>query len=286
MTMTAKRRSSPRARASFIVLSVAGAIVGVIFLLPLLWAVTSSFRPSTEVFEYINPIQWETFISKNFTLSNYTGLLSTPLGPATLNSLYVSAVTVIVGLLICSSAAFGLSAIKFHGQAVVFSIVILSFLIPFDAIAIPLASLFREFNLQNTFAGLILPGLGNGLAIFLLRQFFLAIPTELVEAGRMDGLGWWGIYWRIYMPLSRPALIGAGLTLFLFQWQAYVWPLLIGTDSAHTLGPIALAFFQGQFSVNYGQLFAGAVILTVIPLIIILALQRYFIQSLSTSGIK
>jgi len=269
-----------------VLLSFLAAVVGLLFLAPLLWALTSSLRPGKEIFEFISPLQIQTFFSENFTFGNYVALLTTALGAATLNSLFVSVVTVILGLLICSTAAFGLSAIKFRGQGIVFSVIILSFLIPFDAIAIPLATLFREFNLQNTFTGLILPGLGNGLAIFLLRQFFLAIPTELVEAGRIDGLGWWGIYRRIYLPLSTPALIGAGLTLFLFQWQAFVWPLLIGTDAEHTLGPIALANFQGQFSVDYGLLFAGAIVLTVIPLAIILALQRYFIQSVSTSGLK
>ena len=267
-------------------ITVIGIGVGLLFLAPLLWSLTSSLRPGSEVFRFVNPLQWRTFISENFTFDNYVRLADTPMGLAILNSLIVSVVTVVVGLVICALAAFGLSAIKFRGQGIVFSIVILSFLIPFDAIAIPLANLFRDANLQNTFVGLILPGLGNGLAIFLLRQFFLAVPYELVEAGRMDGLGWWGIFYRIYMPLARPAMIGAGLTLFLFQWHAFVWPLLIGSDSAHTLGSIALANFMGRFSVDYGLLFAGAIVLTVIPLIIILSLQRYFIQSVSTTGLK
>jgi ABC-type glycerol-3-phosphate transport system permease component len=162
----------------------------------------------------------------------------------------------------------------------------LSFLIPFDAIAIPLADLFRGWNLQNTFAGLILPGLGNGMAIFLLRTFFLSVPKELVEAGRLDGLGWWGLFRRIYLPLARPALIGAGLILFLFQWQSYVWPLLMGTDTAHIVGPVALSNMQGQFNIDYGLMFAGSMILIGIPLLIIIGFQRYFIQSVATSGLK
>jgi len=268
------------------VLTVLGALVGLLFLAPLLWAVSSALRPGAEVFRYVNPLQWRTFFPEHPTLENFVRLADTPLGPAIVNSLIVSAVTVAVGLMICAMAAFALSAIEFRGQGVVFTIVILSLLIPFDAIAIPLANLFRDANLQNTFAGLILPGLGNGLAIFLLRQFFLAVPHELVDAGRVDGLGWWGIFYRIYLPLSKPALIGAGLTLFLFQWHAFVWPLLIGSDADHTLGPVALANFTGRFSVDYGLLFAGAVVLIVIPLAIILSLQRYFIQSVSTSGLK
>ncbi|MCF2436167.1 carbohydrate ABC transporter permease [Streptomyces thinghirensis] len=134
-----------------------------------------------------------------------------------------------------------------------FAVILLSFMIPFDAIAIPLSATLRDWGLQNTYLGLMLPGIGNGLAIFLLRQFFLAVPRELVEAARMDGLGWWGVFWKIYLPLSRPALIGAGLTLFTFQWQSYMWPLLIGTEPSRQLGPIALSTLQGQLVVDYGQ---------------------------------
>ncbi|WP_423921375.1 carbohydrate ABC transporter permease [Frigoribacterium sp. 2-23] len=188
--------------------------------------------------------------------------------------------------MICAMAAYGLSAFAFRGRTALFSIVILSFLIPFDAIAIPLAEIFRAWDLQNTYTGLILPGLGNGMAIFLLRTFFLAIPAELVEAGRMDGLRAWGIFTRIYLPLSRPALIGAGLILFFFQWQAYVWPLLMGTDREHILGPIALSNLQGQFTTDYGLVFAASVILILIPAAIIVGFQRYFIQSVATSGLK
>jgi putative chitobiose transport system permease protein len=198
----------------------------------------------------------------------------------------VALLTVIIGLAVSAAAAFGLSAVRFRGQAVLFGMVVLSFLIPFDAIAIPLATLFRDWSLQNTYAGLILPGLGHGVAIFLLRQFFLAIPADLVEAARIDGLGWFGVFVRLYLPLSRPALVGAGLTLFLFQWQAYVWPLLIGTDSSHQLGPIALANMRGQFSIDYGGLLAGSIVLTVIPLIFILWFQRHFTRSIATTGLK
>ncbi|SCG72195.1 carbohydrate ABC transporter permease [Micromonospora inositola] len=266
--------------------TVAVALVGLAFFLPLLWVVAASVRPGSETFSRLSPISWDSFVTLTPTFQNYLNLLDGDLGRATLNSILVSAVTVAVGLLVCAMAAFALSAFQFRGQTLVFAVVVLSFLIPFDAIAIPLADIFRDWNLTNTFVGLVLPGIGNGMAIFLLRQFFLAIPRELVEAGRLDGLGWLGIFTLIYLPLSRPALIGAGLTLFLFQWQSYVWPLLIGTDREHILGPVALASMQGQNVVDYGLVFAGAVVLTLIPLVVIVMFQRYFIQSVSSSGLK
>ncbi|WP_433697387.1 carbohydrate ABC transporter permease [Nocardiopsis sp. CA-288880] len=279
-----RTRRRPRTRRALI--TATGAVVGLVFVVPLLWVLTNSLRPSADTFRFLSPVGWETFLTLTPALDNYTALVGTGLGRGILNSLLISAVTVVVGLVLCATAAFGLSALRFRGQGAVFAVIVVSFLIPFDAIAIPLADLFRDWNLQNTFTGLILPGLGNGMAIFMLRNFFLAIPEELVEAGRLDGLSWWGVFWRIYLPLSRPALMGAGLMLFLFQWQAYVWPLLMGTDAEHVVGPVALANMQGQFSVDYGLMFAGSVVLILVPLVVILSLQKYFIQSVSTSGLK
>lgn len=267
-------------------LTALGVVVGLLFLLPLWWAFANSLRPGAETFRHINPLSWETFWPVAPQVENYTALLGSALGRGILNSLVVSVATVVIGLLICAMAAFGLSAVPFRGQSAVFSIVILSFLIPFDTIAIPLAQMFRGWDLQNTFTGLVLPGLGNGMAVFLLRTFFLSVPKELVEAGRLDGLGWWGTFRRIYLPLARPSLIGAGLILFLFQWQSYVWPLLMGTDADHVVGPVALANMQGQFNVDHGLMFAGSMVLILIPLGIIAGFQRYFVQSVTTTGIK
>lgn len=263
-----------------------GAIIGILFLIPLWWVVNNSLRPGAETFRYLNPLRWETFFAFPPTFSNYAQIFQSDLGRALLNSLIVSLATVILGLLICSLAAFGLSAFQFRGRGLLFSVVLIAFLIPFDSLAIPLAEMFRTWNLQNTFTGLILPGIGNGMAIFLLRTFFLAVPSGLVDAGRIDGLSWFGIYRKIYLPLSVPALIGASLMLFLFQWQAYVWPLLMGTDRSHVLGPVALSNLQGQFNVDYGLVFAASVVLVVIPILIIIGLQRYFTQSVTATGLK
>lgn len=266
--------------------SAGGAVAGLLFLLPLLWVAGNSLRPNSHMFDDIAHLGWRTLIPTAPTVANYAHLGDGLFGLAILNSVIVAAATVLVGLAVSVAAAFALAVIPFRGRRMVFGIVVISFLVPFDAIAIPLSSLFRDWGLQNSFLGLILPGIGNGLAVFLLRQFFLAVPRELIEAGRIDGLGWWGVLLRVYLPLSGPALVGAGLTLFLFQWQAYLWPLLIGTDNQHLLGPIAMADLTAPHNIDYGQIFAGGVVLTVVPLILILRFQRRFAQSISTSGLK
>lgn len=256
------------------------------FLLPLIWIFTNSFRPGVETFAYLEPLTPKTFIEIHPIWDNYLSLLHSQLGLAILNSLNSALWAVFIGLIVSSMAAFALAAIPFRGATFVFATVIVTLLIPFDAIAIPLSQLFRDWGLQDTIPGLVLPGIANGMAIFMLRTFFLGIPKELIEAARVDGLSWWGIFSRIFMPLSKAPLIGAGLMLFLFQWHSYVWPLLIGTTDATLLGPIALANIKTQHSVDYGLLFAGSIVLSIVPLLLILLGQRQFIQNHTSSGIK
>ena len=260
--------------------------IALAFMLPIVWVFANSLRPGAETFTWLNPLSFQTLIPSSPNLDNYFALLETPLGRGIANSMWTTFLTLVFGLMMCSGAAYALSALEFRGRNLVFSIVIFSLLIPFDAIAIPLANIFKGIGLQDTVMGLILPGVANGMAIFLLRTFFLGIPKELVEAARIDGLSWFGVFFRIYLPLSRPALIGASLVLFLFQWHAYIWPLLIGTGESTLLGPIALANMKSQYAVDYGLVFAGSVVLSLIPLVLILVGQKHFVQSTTTSGIK
>jgi multiple sugar transport system permease protein/putative chitobiose transport system permease protein len=255
-------------------------------MMPLIWAAISALRPSEEIFRYLSPLSLHTFVPLQVTLHNVVALWTGPFAWAMVNSAIVTAVTVVVGLIICSMAAFALAALRYRGRGVVFAAMIISFLIPFDSIAVPLAHVFRDFNLQNSYAGLILPGIGNGLAVFLLRQFFLGIPRELAEAAMVDGLDWFGIFTRIYLPLSKPALIGAGLILFVFQWQAYLWPLLIAPNPDYYVASVAIASFAGQYDVDYGQMFGGAVFTALLPMAVLLVFQRYFIASFATTGSK
>ena len=280
-----KRLSAKRWITPFTLVIVAVA-TGISFLIPLVWILTGSFRPGLETFSYLEPLSFSTFVELEPIFDNYLALVDSQLGLAIFNSISAATWAVVFGLIVSSMAAFALATIPFRGSGVVFSVVIIALLIPFDAIAIPLAQLFREWGLQDTMQGLVLPGIANGMAIFMLRTFFLGIPKELVEAARVDGLNWWGIFRRIFLPLSIAPLIGAGLMLFLFQWHSYVWPLLIGTSDATLIGPIALANMKTQYSVDYGQLFAGSIVLSIVPLVLILLGQKQFIQNHTSSGIK
>jgi putative chitobiose transport system permease protein len=143
----------------------------------------------------------------------------------------------------------------------------------------------RDIGLNNTYFGLALAGLGNGFAIYLLRQFFLAIPKALAEAARIDGASWLRVLFMIYLPLAKGPVTAAGLTLFVFQWQTYLWPLLVASDPNMQVGPVALAGLVGLSGVvDFSQMFAGALLLSAIPVGLMLWLQRYFVQSLARSG--
>ncbi|MEO0564701.1 MAG: carbohydrate ABC transporter permease [Chloroflexota bacterium] len=267
-------------------LTLLAAALALVFLLPFLWMLSSSLRPQSDIFASLSPLTVHALVPRELTLENFQILLDGPYPRAVLNSLVVAGGTVTFGLLICALAAFALAAMDFPFRDTVFAVVVVSFLIPFEGIAIPLSDLFRSWGLDNTYAGLILPGTANGLAIFLLRQFFLGVPAELRQAARVDGASWWGIFWRIYLPLARPALIGGGLLLFTWQWQSYLWPLLITSQQSMDVAPVALAKYLGQFDFEFGQLFAGAVIISLIPALILLPLQRYFTQSVASTGMK
>ena len=262
------------------------AAVALVFLLPLYWLTISSLRPEDDIFRYLNPFSLQTFIPNRLTFDNIVGLWSGSFARAIFNSLFVAIVTVFVGLAVCTPAAYALAVIEFPGREIIFMAMIVSFLIPFDAIAVPLFYIMRGLNLQNTYTGLILPGVGNGLTVFLLRQFFLGIPKDLGEAAMVDGMGYVRIFWYIYLPLSAPALISAGLILFIFQWQAYLWPLLIAPSNDMKVAAVALAQFSTEYHVSFGMLFAGAMFLSLIPMVILVAFQQYFTGSVAATGSK
>lgn len=262
------------------------AAVTALFMLPLLWLVVSAFRPQEEIFRFLSPLSPEAFIPTQVTFDNFRALLSDGFGRSVFNSVFVAAAAVTLGLLVNSLAAFALSAIEFPGRTVVFAVTVVSFLIPFEAIAIPLAETVRSIGLDDSYVALIAPGVANGFAIFLLRQFFLGIPKELTEAARLDGANLFQIYWKIYLPLSKAPLVGAGIMIFIFQWQAYLWPLLVTNDPNLVLAPVRLAKTIGQFNFDAGQMFAGAVILAIIPMIVIVPLQKYFTTTVARDGVK
>lgn len=238
------------------------------------------------IFTYWDPLSLKAIVPPGFSGASYSSAIDGSFGTALLNSVIVAAGTVIVGLAMSILAAFSLAVLQFRFRELVFGLVVISFLIPFDAVSIPLSGTFRAWGLSNSLVGLVIPGLANGFAVFLLRQFFLGIPRELIDASRVDGMSNLQMIFFIFVPLARAAIIGAGLLLFLAQWQEYLWPLLTITSSSREVAPVALGYYVTQFSTDFRGMFAAAVLTTALPMALVLLLQRYFTQSVVGTGGK
>lgn len=255
-------------------------------LLPLIWAFSSSFKPIDSVMADVTSFTPRAFLPVPFTLDAYVALFKTGFGRSISTTLIVGLSTMLLGIMVCSLAAFAFAKINFPFKNFLFILVLISFMVPFEAIAIPLYLVAEKLRLLNTIYALILPGIANGLVIFLFRQFFMGIPNELLEAAFIDGAGWIKVYWKIILPLSKPALVSAGLFLFIFQWESFMWPLIAIHEQDLRVIQVALAYMRTQYLVFWNQIFAGVTIGAIVPLFLIFPLQSYYIRAITLSGLK
>lgn len=266
--------------------TISAVVIAVLFILPAVWILGGSFRPSAEIFGSLHPLGWRSLVPTSPSLDNYTNLLAGGFSRALMNSFVVCVASVVLGLMLSTFASYALSVFNFRFRNAAFAFIVVSFMIPFEAVAIPLSTQFADWNINNTYMALILPGIGNGLAIFNLRQHFLSVPSSYREAARVDGAGEMRILGQIYVPLSGAALSNSALLIFLGQWGAYLWPLLATSSKELEVAPIALAGLVGEHETNFGQQFAGAVLLSLIPAVLLYLLQRFFGGLSVSSGEK
>lgn len=231
----------------------------IITILPFWWGLAASFKDNTTIFNDLKPFSFNSLIPGT-SLNSYIDIFENNFGRAIFNTLVVSIASVAGGIIINSMAGFAFAQFRFKGDNILFVFILLSFAVPADAIAIPLFKMIRQIGWFDTYYALIIPMLSNGLIIFLFRQFFLGIPKELIEASRVDGLSWFGVYWKICMPLARPITLGASLLLFVFQWESFLWPLIAAPSQELNLIQVALARFSTEFAANWSQQFAASVI--------------------------
>lgn len=256
-------------------------------LVPFIWAAVSSFKPNPAIFGDLTPFSWRAFIPAPFTTEPYEAiLLEKGFGRAVVNTIFVAGTTVVAGILINSMAGFAFARFNFRGKTLLFILVVLTFTVPFEAIAIPLFLFIRQLNWYDSFQALIIPGIANGLVIFLYRQFFSGVPDELVDAARVDGASWWTIYMRIFLPMSKHVSIGAGLILFLFQWESFLWPLIATPSPQYRIIQVAIARLATEYRVLWNEQFAASVIAALIPLVFILLFQKQFVSALAGTEIK
>lgn len=280
------RPGRTRSNSARVALTACAVFAAMVFGLPAAWILIGSFRTNSDLVSSWSSPTWSILVPAQVTLENYVDLWNGGFGLALLNSAVVCTASVLVGVAVSAAAAYPLSVYRFRGRNAIFAIIVVSFMMPFEAIAIPLAQQFQDWGLANTLVGLILPGIGNGLAIFYLRQHFLGIPGSYREAAMLDGASEPRILFSLYLPMSGPALTNAALLIFLGQWTAYLWPLLVVSDNSLQVAPVALAQTFGQHAASYSENFAGAVLLSLVPAISLFVLQRFFGRLTIGSGEK
>lgn len=261
--------------------------VAILTLFPLIWGISASLRDDMELYSYIKPFTIHTLIPVEFTIQSYVELFTeynflTPV----INTLIVTGISILFGCIINSIAAFAFAMFDFKFKKVIFTLVLLSFMIPFEAIAMPLYKIADAMNMVDTYQGMILPSIASGLVLFLFVQFFKDIPADLLDAARVDGANLFKIYVGILMPLSKPIFITAGLMIFMDQWNSYLWPLLIARSREIRTIQIALTSFSTEHGTAWSALYAGSMFSALIPLLLFLPLQKYFVQGITSSGVK
>jgi len=262
------------------------AVIAFIFVLPLWWAIVSSLRPNTAVFADIFPFTVNALLPSPLSFEAYTGVFERGFGLIIANTMFVAIVTMIGGMIVNGAAGFAFAVFDFKGKKIILTLIIISFMLPFEAIALPLYTVTLQLGWLDHVAALIVPSIANGLAVFLFYQFFSQVPKDYLEAARLEGVSWFNILLRIYVPLSIPTCISAGLLLFVFQWEAFLWPLLAMPSQQFKVIQVGMAAFQQQYQTIWNQLFAVSVITALIPIALLLPLQRYYVQGLAGAGIK
>ena len=262
-------------------------LTAALILLPLLWAFSASFTPNEQVFSYANPFSPRAFFPTDFTFEAYQSLFARGFGRSVLNTLVLGAVVVVVGGIFNAMAGFAFARFHFPGKRALFIFVIMiTFLIPVDLTAIPRYILVNDLGWINTWQGLIVPGLANSLVIFLFRQFFEEIPQDLIDAARVDGASWGRLFWGIILPISKPVIITASLLMFLSQWDSFFWPLLVAPRPDLRVVQVDVSMAVGQYTTLWNELLAGANVAAVVPILLLLPFQRYYISGIMSSGIK
>lgn len=257
-------------------------LITVVTLLPLVWMFSASFKLDSEVFSV--PIQW---IPKTFHFENYVRIWQKiPFGLFTFNSFKLIIIVTFIQVLTCSFAAYGFSKCKFRGRDTLFLCYIATIAIPWQIYMLPQYSLMQKFHLVDTHLGYILMQSFAAFGVFLLRQFYQSVPNELIEAARIDGLSEYGCYFRIVLPLAKPAI--ATLTIFTFvnTWNDFMGPMIYFNSEANKTIPLGIRMFIGQYSSEYQLIMAASVVALLPILILYVFCQRFFVQGIATSGLK
>jgi multiple sugar transport system permease protein len=257
--------------------------LSLVFCIPFFWLLSSSLKENRQLFAF--PIIW---IPKPITLEHYiNGLQFVPFPRYVANTLFICMMTVLGALFSNTLVAYGLARIRWVLRLPIFYTILATMMIPAQVTMIPLFIVFRRLGWYDSFLPLVVPTFfGQGMYIFLLRQFFLTIPMELSEAAEVDGANELTIFWSIILPLTKPALATVALFQFLAAWGDYLGPLIYITDVNKYTVSLGLSLFQGQYTTEYGGLMAASTVMMLPVIILFFLTQRTFIEGITLTGIK
>ncbi len=279
----ARRKVALRLAAPRILLYTILVLTALVIVIPLVWVVLTSFKTDyNAISDPLNPIPHP------FTTGAYATLSSgqQPIFLWFLNSLAAASLQTLLILVTASAGAYALARLEFPGKRLVFGAIVTTLLVPPVIFLIPNYLIVDSFGWLDSIWAITIPGAAGAFGIFFLRQFFLGLPVEIEEAARIDGAGDFRIFWRIILPMSRPALATLAVLSFLANWNDFLWPVYVLLSPEHeTLQP-GLAVLQGAYSTHYGILMAGAVIASVPVLILFTIAQRQIVESVASSGVK
>jgi multiple sugar transport system permease protein len=262
-----------------------------VFGLPLLFMLVSSLKPDIQIFGDLTSVK--AFIPVgDISLNNYTEVFNrVPFWRFLMNSIMIAALTVVLGLIVNSMAAFALARLRFRGRKVL-AVIIATLIVPFETLALPLLWWVNKLPYYDgtigwldTYEVQIIPFIANAFSIYLFYQYFDSIPKELDEAAIVDGAGWFTIYRKIVMPLSGPAIATVAILTFLPAWNSYLWPLMVVQTEELRPVMVGIDYFK-QLNTSWGQIMAYASLITVPVLALFVAFQRSFINSIASSGVK
>lgn len=271
-------------------------LVAVVMALPFYWMLVTSLKPNADIFR--DPIQWW---PERVTFEHYVKAFTTvPFARYFYNSFVMATLGVLANLFLGSLAGYAFARLRFPGREALFRMKLASLLVPGIITLIPTFIILRSFplaggndlsgqggfGLLNSYWAVVLPGAAGAFAVFFMRQFFRTLPDDLVDAARVDGASEFLIFWRIYLPLCRPALATLGIFTFQAGWNLFLWPLIVFNDPNMATVQMGLQSFSFNHNTDYGPLMAASVVVSLPVLIVFVFAQRYFTQSIAFTGTK
>ncbi len=279
MTSIAQSRGTPRwiGQAVIYALLIAG---GLVMVTPFVWMIATSLKPASEVF-------LGNFLPVAPTIDNYFKVFAkVPFARWYLNSILVASLVTLSVAFFDSLTGFALAKYEFRGKNIIFIFILSTLMVPTEMLIIPWFILSNNLNWVDTYWGIMFPGVMTAFGTFLMKQFMEGVPSELLDAARIDGMSEFGLFWHIAMPLVRPALAALCIFTFLGSWNAFLWPVIITEKMNMRTVPVGLAFFSGEAGSSWELIMAGASMATIPVMIVFLFFQRQIIKGIALTGLK